>query len=172
MATYFIRFRGGFSGDKTHVDTCNVLVEQALAMFSGPDGINSQLEPSLPPLGTILILSASLDTYEKSASVKYPVATIYCGRLRNSQTEKFRMLSGIASLVIEIRVSGACAEGLESNLNSYVEAACRVLDGSRGPWSRIGTYNGAYDVKFQAMRLGGKQFTKTAQIEFEIQVSR
>ena len=81
------------------------------------------------------------------------------------------MLSGVASLVIEIRVSGACAAELETSLNSYVKAGCQVLDASRGSWTAIGTYAGAYDVKFQAMRPGGKQFTKSARIEFDIQVS-
>jgi hypothetical protein len=159
------------------VDTCNVLVEQALTVFSGPGGINDQLvamslNPPLPPIASILKLSAPIDTYEKTATVKYPVATIYCERLRNTQMEKFRMLSGSALLVVEIRVSGARAEDLETNLNSYVEAACQVLEASRGPWTGIGTYAGAYDVKFQAMRPGGKQFTKSAHIEFDIQVSK
>ena len=158
------------------VDTCNVVLQQALAVFSGPSGINSQLaasvNPGLPPVATILMVSAPMDAYEKTASVKYPVAAIYCERLRNTQTEKFRMLSGTASLVAELRVTGERAESLEISLNSYVEAACHVLDASRGAWSSIGTYNGAYDVKFQATRFGGKQFTKSAHIEFDIQISR
>jgi len=159
------------------VDTCNILLAQALTVFSGTGGINDQLaamslDQPLSPVGSILILSAPLDAYEKTASVKYPVATLYCGRLRNTQMEKFRVFSGNALLVAEIRVSGANAAELESALNSYVEAACEVLYASSGAWTDIGTYSGAYDVKFQAMRLGGKQFTKSAQIEFEIQVSK
>ena len=158
------------------VDTCNVLLAQAVTVFTGAGGINDQLSamslsPSLPPVSTILNLSAPLDVYEKTTSVKYPVAAIYCGRLRNTQMEKYRIFSGSAQLVVDLRVSGASAEDLETSLNSYVEAACEVLYNSRGAWSNIGTYSGAYDVKFQAMRLGGKQFTKSAQIEFDIQVS-
>ena len=159
------------------MDTCNVLLDQALAVFEGAGGINDQLaamglDPSLPPIASFLKLSAPVDVYEKTTSVKYPVATIYCERLRNSQVEKFRMLSGVTSLIAEIRVSGARAEDLDAALHSYVEAACYVLDTSRGPWTSVGTYAGAYDVKFQPMRLGGKQFIRSAQIEFEIQVSR
>jgi len=158
------------------VDTCNLLLAQAVTTFSGTGGINDQLaamslDPPLPPVGSILILSAPLDAYEKTTSVRYPVATLYCARLRNTQMEKFRVFSGNALLVVEIRVSGVCANDLEKALNSYVEAACEVLYASRGAWTGIGTYSGGYDVKFQAMRLGGKQFTKAAQIEFEIQVS-
>jgi len=69
--------------------------------------------------------------------------------------EKFRVFSGNALLVADIRVSGSNAEELEMALNSYVEAACEVLFASSGAWTEIGTYSGAYDVKFQAMRLGG-----------------
>jgi hypothetical protein len=159
------------------MDTCNVLLARALTVFGGTGGFNDQLaamslNPPLPPVGSILILSAPLDTYEKTSSVKYPVATVYCERLRNTQLEKFRVFSGNALLVVEIRVSGSRADELESSLNSYVEAACDVLYNSRGAWTDVGTYSGAYDVKFQSMRLGGKQFTKSAQIEFEIQVSK
>lgn len=159
------------------VDTCNVLLEQALAVFSGSGGINDRLSamslnPFLPPVGSILKISAPVDVYEKTATVKYPVLTIYCERLRNTLTEKFRPVSGSALLVVDIRVSGARADDLDTTLNSYVEAACQVLDAARGPWTGIGTYAGAYDVRFQAMRLGGKQFTKSAQIEFDIHVSK
>jgi hypothetical protein len=159
------------------LDTCNVLVEQALEVFSGSGGINDQLAAAAPfttlaPVASILKLSAALDTYERTASVHYPVATIHCQRLRNTQTEKFRMLSGTATLVVEIRVSGERAEELESSLNSYVHAACQVLEACRGAWTAIGTYAGAYDIKFHTLRPGGKQFTKSAQIEFEIQISR
>jgi hypothetical protein len=159
------------------VDTCNVLLTQALSVFSGPGGVNDQLEtmslnPPLAPVGSILKLSAPLDAYEKTASVRYPAVTLYCERLRNTQMEKFRVFSGNALLVAEIRASGARAEDLETDLNSYVEAACRVLENYRGAWTEIGTYTGAYDVKFQAMRPGGKQFTKMAQIVFEVQVSK
>ncbi len=159
------------------MDTCNVLTSQALMVFSGTGGINDQLaamslNPPLPPVGSILAISAPLDAYEKTTSVRYPIVTLYCQRLRNTQMEKFRVFSGNALLVVELRVSGANAGDAETALNSYVEAACEVLYASRGVWTDIGTYSGAYDVKFQAMRLGGKQYTKSAQIEFEIQVSK
>src|SRR5579871_6837902 len=50
------------------VDTCNALLEQALTVFTGPGGINDQLaamslNPPLPPVGSILKLSAPLDAY-------------------------------------------------------------------------------------------------------------
>lgn len=159
------------------VDTCNALLGQALAVFTGPGGINGQLacmalNPPLAPVGSILSISAPLDAFEKTATVKYPALTLHCERLRNTQMEKFRVFSGNALLVVEVRVSGANAETVEKDLNSYVEAACETLYAARGAWTEIGTYSGAYDVKFHAMRLGGKQFTKSAQVEFEIQVSR
>jgi hypothetical protein len=152
-------------------------LDRALTVFSGPGGINDQLtalslNPAIPLVGSILNLSSPVDAYEKATAVKYPVVTVYCERLRNTQNEKFRMLSGIALMVVEIRVSGERAEALETNLNSYVQAATQVLDGARGPWTDIGTYTGAYHVKFQAMRSGGKQFVKSVHIEFEILISR
>lgn len=157
--------------------TCNVLIDRAFSIFSGPGGLNDRLAAMplispLSPVGSILKLSAPMDAYEKSASVRYPVATIYCERLKNTLMEKYRPLSGTALLVIEIRVSGARPEELDAQLNSYVEAACQVLEANRGSWTEIATYPGAYEVKFQAMKPGGKQFTKSAHIEFELYISR
>jgi hypothetical protein len=159
------------------VDTCNALVERALAVFSGDSGINAQLTAMaltrpLPALTTILKMSAPVEVYEKTTALRYPVATICCERVKNTQAEKFRMFSGSALLVVDIRVSGERAEDLEISLNTYVQAACLVLEGAVGPWTTIGTYTGTYDVKFQAMRYGGKQFTKSARIEFDVLVSR
>jgi hypothetical protein len=150
---------------------------QALSVFSGPGGLNDQLAalsltPALPPVTSTLKLSAQVDAYGKAFPIRYPVASLYCQRLRNTQIEKFRMFSGTASLVLEIRVSGTRVEDLDTSLNSYVDAACQVLEASRGPWAGIGSYAGTYDVKFQAARPGGKQFTKSAQIEFDIQIRR
>ena len=159
------------------MDTCNLVLDQAMYVFGGPGGINDQLasmslNPPLPPVDSILRLSAPVESYEKTVTVRYPVATVYCERLKNTLTEKFRMLSGTASLVVEIRVSGARAEDLDTQLNSYVQATCQVLEASRGSWTDIGTYAGDYDVKFQATRPGGKQFTKSAHIEFSIHITR
>jgi hypothetical protein len=159
------------------MDTCNLVVEQALAVFGGSGGMNDRLAAvtsnrTLSPVVSFLRVSAALDSYEKSTTVRYPAATVYCTKLKNTQTERFRMFSGTATVVLEIRVSGERAEELEADLNTYVQAACEVLDASRGPWSTIGTYGGAYEVKFQATKAGGKQFMKSAQIEFEIQISR
>jgi hypothetical protein len=159
------------------LDTCNALVAQALAVFTGTSGINAQLAvmslSSKPaPVETIMKMSAPIDVYEKTASLRYPVVTIFCERLKNTQAEKFRALSGTALLVVEIRVSGAHVQHLDAELNSYVEAACQVLAAARGAWTSIGAYAGGYDVKFQPARAGGKQFAKSARIEFEIHVSQ
>ena len=159
------------------MDTFNTVVDQAVVVFGGAGGINDQLTAmalnlSLPALSSVLKLSAPIELYEKTTTVAYPIATVYCERVKNSQAEKFRMFSGSAALVLEIRISGARAELLDTELSLYVEAACHVLDASRGPWTGIGTYAGAYDIKFQPTRAGGKHFTKSAQIEFEIHISR
>ena len=159
------------------MDTCNQLVQQALTVFSGPEGINGQLASigtsnPLAPLHGILRLSAALDNYEKAAPLRYPAATVYLQKIKNNQTERFRLFSGTGTLVIEIRVSGDRAEELEATLNSYVQATCQVLESSRGAWTEVGTYAGGYEVKFQPLRPGGRQFIKSAQIEFEIQINR
>jgi len=156
---------------------CNQIVDYAVQVFGGAAGINAQLAEmagarTLPRVGSILRLSASIESYEKTTAVRYPAATLCCQKIKNAQTEKFRSLSGTATLALDIRVTGERAEDIEAHLNTYVEAACRVLESSLGQWTNAGFYAGAYDVKFQGIRPGGKQFTKSAEIVFDIQLSR
>jgi hypothetical protein len=160
------------SSRMSNVDTCNALVSAAIHLLGGSSGINSQLPGGIAPVGSLLKFSGPVDVYEKAASIRYPVVNVHCERLRNTQREKYLSLSGEATLVVEVKVSGTNSDQLETSLNSYVEATCQCLQSARGTWTSAGTYSGNYDVKFQPLRTGGKQFVKSARIEFDIHVSQ
>jgi len=126
------------------IDTCNVLLATAHSVFSGSGGINSQLagmalQPALPSIETILTLSAPLEVYEKTANVRYPVISIYCARLRNTQMEKFRVFSGNALLVVEIRyqVQMPPAWRPVSIRMSKQRVRCSITHAERGPTSGL-----------------------------------
>ena len=90
----------------------------------------------------------------------------------NSQREKFRKFSGRARLNIEIKVSHTRSEGLERSLETYVDAVTEVLHRSQGDWGRGLGYSGAYEVHFEAVTQGGRNFLQTAKVVLEVDVSQ
>ena len=54
----------------------------------------------------------------------------------------------------------------------YVDAVCALLDDSRGDWGDGAFYAGGYEVAFEAVARGGKNFLQRAKVKFEVEVSR
>jgi hypothetical protein len=109
--------------------------------------------------------------WEKSGPVKYPQLVIFCERVQNLQTEKFRRFSGVLDLVVEVRNSGDHVLGLEQSTLVYVEAVTDVIDDSRGEWRNCIYSSGQYEVKFEAVKPGGKRFLQVARITIPVQVN-
>ena len=107
---------------------------------------------------------------EKSNQALYPNVLIYCEKLNNSLIEKFRIFSGVARLVVELRNSEDRLEALESTL-VYADVICTVLDSLRGEWLTGIFYGGGYEVAYSPVRAGGKHFLQSAKISFEVNVS-
>ena len=108
---------------------------------------------------------------EKALAVKYPVVHVYSDRLRNVLTEKFRTFSGKVRTVAEVRYSQDRAEGIEELLRLYVEAVTQVLDANRGSWGQGLFFAGAYEVSFEAIQHGGRNFLQIARVSFEVDLS-
>ena len=75
-------------------------------------------------------------------------------------------------MVIEIRCSQDRIEGMESMVERYADAVCRVLNNARGSWQNGAYYTGGYDVAFATIKHGGKNFLQTARISFDVDVSK
>jgi hypothetical protein len=157
------------------------LVESLVSKLrSTTDGVNvrvgaiEQSDSSLQAMGirAVLALNASVDISEKTGHAQYPALLVYCDKLTNSLKEKFRRFSGKAHLVVEIRHSQDRLESIESNLQVYVDAVCALLDESRGDWGSGGFYPGGYDVSYEAVARGGKNFLQRAKVGFDVEVSR
>lgn len=86
-------------------------------------------------------------------------------------TEKFRTFSGKVRTVAEVRVSQDRIEGLEIMLRLYVDAVTQVLDSNRGSWGQGAFYTGGYEVAFDPVKHGGKNFLQVAKITFEVDLS-
>jgi len=149
-------------------------------LTSTTDGVNvrigamEQADSSLQAVGirTTVALNASVEISEKTGYVKYPALLVYCDKLSNTLKEKFRQFSGKAHVVVEARHSQDDLDGIELNVEVYVDAVCALLDDSRGNWGAGFFYSGGYDVSYEPVVRGGKNFLQRAKVGFDVEVSK
>lgn len=108
---------------------------------------------------------------EKGSAVKYPAVNVYADRIRNLLTEKFRTFSGKVRTVAEVRVSQDRIEGIEEQLRLYVDAVTQVLDANRGSWGEGAFFTGGYEVTFDPVQHGGRNYLQIAKVSFEVDFS-
>jgi len=149
-------------------------------MLQGPTGLPFAVEAaaarasaSLEPMEAEKIIPRNVasELAEKTAGVQYPSVYIYCEKLTNLLTEKFRTFSGKAKMAVDVRVSQDRLEGLENQLGLYVEAVTDVLDAHRGCWGEGLFYAGGYEASFGAIKHGGRNFIQSAKVSFEVDIS-
>jgi hypothetical protein len=121
---------------------------------------------------TIVALNASVEISDKAGYVQYPALLVYCDKLSNTLKEKFRDFSGKAHVVVEVRQSQDTLHGLESSVQVYADAVCALLDDSRGDWDSGLFYGGGYDVSFEPVGRGGRNFLQRAKVGFDVEVSK
>ena len=115
--------------------------------------------------------NVAADLAELGEAVRYPAIQVYCEKVVNSLTEKFRTFSGTAQMAAEVRHSQDRLQGLQEGLEACADALTQVLDGNRGDWGSGMYYAGGYQVAFGAVKHGGKNYIQVAKVTFEIGVS-
>jgi hypothetical protein len=154
---------------------------QVMRLITGVGGLNSSLaaltqadQALAGPLDMAQVRAQNVaaELAERSSMVKYPVVHVYCEKVTNRLTEKFRTFSGTAQMTIEIRHSQDRLEGLQDSLQLYTDAATQVLAVNRGDWGDGMFYGGGYEASFGAVKQGGKNFIQVAKVTFEIGVSK
>src|SRR5580704_4423749 len=137
-------------------------------------GAMEQADSSLQAVGlrTIVALNASVEISDKVGYVQYPALLVYCDKLSNTLKEKFRQFSGQAHVVVEVRHSQDTLPGLDSTVQVYADAVCALLDDSRGDWGSGLFYAGGYDVSFEPVGRGGRNFLQRAKVGFDVEVSK
>jgi hypothetical protein len=139
----------------------------AIANLAADSGI--PLTP-IPP-ERIFSQNMSIALAERSQAVKYPAVQVYSDRVRNLLTEKFRHFSGKVRTVAEVRVSQDRIGGLENQLRLYVDAVTQILDSNRGSWGEGAFFSGGYEVTFDPVQHGGRNFLQIAKVIFEVDLS-
>jgi hypothetical protein len=149
-------------------------------LSSTTDGVSARAaaimltEPQAQTAGirTILAQNASAEITEKAGQTHYPSLFVYCDKMSNPLKEKFRRFSGKAHMVVEVRHSQDRLETIEGNLQMYVDAVCALLDDSRGDWGDGAFYTGGYEVTYDAVTRGGKNYLQRARVGFDVEVSK
>jgi hypothetical protein len=149
--------------------------------ITAPGGMNANLAALNSPSSAlakpvdpaqIQAQNVAVDLEERSNAMKYPSLNVYCEKIVNSLTEKFRTFSGSVQMAIEVRHSQDRLEGLQNGLELYVDSVTQVLDAGRGDWGNGMYYTGGYEVALGAVKHGGRNFIQAAKITFQIGVSR
>ena len=158
----------------------SISTSKAMAVFIGSGGVpdtvdalSAQQQVTLPAISTQQIVSQNIapELSERSTASKYPLVYVYCGKIVNQLREKFRIFSGNAQMVAEVRVSQDRIEEMESHLQFYADAIMQVLDNNRGDWGDGVFYGGGYEVAFTAVKHGGRNFIQTAKVAFVLEIS-
>lgn len=143
--------------------------------LTAPAGLGASLAGLVQQGGEVPVVraqNAAADLVERSGAPQYPALTVYCEKIVNDLREKFRSFSGTVQLAIEVRHSQDRLEGIEDALEQYTDAVTQTLAASRGDWGDGMMFAGAYAVNFGAVKRGGKNYSQTAKITFEVGVSR
>jgi hypothetical protein len=161
--------------------TASIAARRVVAFLTAPDtGVNAlaaQLATNAGialapvPASHILDQNVAFELAERSQVVKYPVVHVYADRVRNMLTEKFRTFSGKVRTVAEVRMSQDRLEGIEDQLRLYVDAVTQVLDANRGSWGEGMFFAGGYEVGYDPVKHGGKNFLQIAKVTFEVDLS-
>jgi hypothetical protein len=53
----------------------------------------------------------------------------------------------------------------------YVDAVCALLGDSRGDWGDGASYSGGYQVDYEPVVKGGKNFVQRAKVNFVLELS-
>ena len=119
----------------------------------------------------IIAQNVAPDVSERSTVSSYPLVYVYCSKVVNQLREKFRTFSGDAELVIETRISQDRLDGMQTNLNAYVDAVTQVLDDNRGDWGDGVFYAGGYEITYGGVKHGGRNFLQLGKISIVTQIS-
>src|SRR3954471_16831633 len=71
--------------------------------------------------------NAAAELVERSATVKYPLVSVYCEKVTNDLREKFCSFSGSVEMAIEVRHSQDRLEGMEEALERQTDAVTKAL---------------------------------------------
>lgn len=143
-------------------------LQQQIAAIAASCNVNV---PLITP-AQVLLSSASADIGDQNIQLTYPRVCLYSGGVKNTQTERFRSLSGIIAVTADIWASGNLVTDTDQWIHFYVEAITDILRQNIGDWNDGIFFSGIYDVQFQPPKAGGLGFAQSAKVTCNLNVSR
>ena len=149
-------------------------------VLTAPNGLNTSLAAlaqsesvTVSPISPTNLFTdnVSNDIAEKTVEPKYTAIYIYCDKMANALTEKFRSFSGTVQMTIDVRVSQDRLDGIDQVSQLYTAAVTQTLDQNRGDWGQGLFYAGRYEVSFGPVKHGGRNFIKSAKISVQLDAS-
>ena len=161
-------------GSAVTAKVINRLNAPATGINAGVAALSSPGSALTTPMlaGQVRAQNVAADLAERSSTVQYPAVNVYCEKVANKLSEKFRSFSGTVQMAVEVRHSQDALTGLQDTLELYTDSITQMLDGSRGDWDDGMFYAGGYEVALGPVKQGGRNFTQAAKITFQIGVSR
>ena len=147
--------------------TGNALAEEITALATA----NNLNIPSITP-AQVVLSSATPDMGDRNIQLMYPRICLYSSNIRNSQFEKFRSLSGTASVTADVWASANLVSDVDTWIHFYVEAMTGILRQNIGDWGDGVFFSGLYDAQFQPPKAGGIGFVQSAKVSCSVNVSR
>jgi hypothetical protein len=117
----------------------------------------------------LLVHNIGPDLADQNRSTIYPAIYLYAARMENLPRLRFGAFAGPIRLVADLRTTGERYDHLERDLTALVERVTAVLAARTGSWGEGLIYSGAYAVRFEPIKLGGRNFIQSAKIEIEIE---
>lgn len=132
----------------------------------------SGIEVPVIPASQVYLSSAPAGMAELQQELGYPRVSVFSTRVKNTQVEKFRSLSGSVTVTAEIAATADLLSDVDTWIHFYVEAITNILRENRGDWNDGVFYSGAYEVDIQPPKPGASGFLQIARVNFEVGVSR
>jgi hypothetical protein len=155
------------------------VTQTVVSLLLGGDGLAQTLAeleagPELEALreDQVVHRHTSPDDAEKTGLARYPCWNVYCERMENRLTEKFRRFSGVVTVIVEVRTSADRLERVEEQTMVCTEALLAVLERKRGDLGGGLFWSGGYEVSFGAVKRGGAQWLQTSKVVCRMDLNR
>jgi hypothetical protein len=148
--------------------TTSSAIETQVASLSASSGVNVPIIPA----SHVYLSSAPAGMAELQQQLGYPRISVFSTKLKNTQAEKFRSLSGSVTVTAEIAATGDLLADVDTWIHFYVEAITAILRQNRGDWGDGVFFSGAFDIDVQPPKPGASGFLQLARVNFDVGVSR
>lgn len=130
-------------------------------------------EVNVPALGTSQIISSYItpDMGDLNLQLTYPRVCLYTSQVANTQREKFRAFSGVATVVADVWSSDSLEQSAETALHFFVEGIADILQANLGDWGDGFRFSGVYGIHMQPPKVGGLGFVQLARVTCNVNVT-